>query len=99
MNAGSGVVNVRGANVLDEVPNFEGVFTEPSVTLRLEDELMLVSGDSDDEESLMSHDFGEEVMGSNSYAVGMWTRWLTTYPTRILGKEDSHSIFRLADRL
>ena len=70
----------------------------------------LYSGPDDDKPILASHDFEEEIEGTIEYSVGVWARWLTTYPKRILKKDGLYSsrkyliiiiiiiVFRLANR-
>jgi hypothetical protein len=31
-------------------------------------------------------EMGEEIEGAIEYSVGVWTRWLTTYPKRLIEK-------------
>lgn len=44
----------------------------------------------------LEHVFGEEIEGSSSYAVGIWTRWVMTQTPRLVQKGPVHSIYRLA---
>jgi hypothetical protein len=40
---------------------------------------------------VIEHELGEEIEGAIEYAVGVWTRWLTTYPKRLTSKDDAHT--------
>jgi hypothetical protein len=47
---------------------------------------MLIEPDTSEEATsfALEHEFGEEVEGSSSYAVGIWTRWVMTQPPRLV---------------
>lgn len=41
---------------------------------------------SSEEDLVLEHEFEEEIENATEYGVGMWTRWLTTYPTNLAKK-------------
>jgi hypothetical protein len=56
-----------------------------------------VESEDPEETAALSEVFEEEVEGAMEYAVSMWSRWLTTFPTRLETKDTWHTIFRLSN--
>lgn len=106
LNLGSSsYLDVNHKDVIQNMPHLADFIREPSVLLQLEDENLLIESPSEDNDTedkkgaVFEHTFEEEVESSREYSVSVWTRWLTTYPTRLLFKENYHSIFRLSENI
>lgn len=101
-------INVMRRDIAEKLPYFLGNRKTVKAEWNDDDKMIITPSTEERIESTQppgvkyyarEHEFtNEEVEGATEYSVSMWTRWLMTYPQRILIKDDLHSIFRLADR-
>ena len=47
-------------------------------------------------EAVVSQIFTNEVESVDEYSIGVWTRWLISFPTTLTERQDRHNIFRLS---
>jgi len=105
LNLGSeAYIDVNHEDVVLLMPHLKPYIREVAVLLQLEpDNILIVSpseaNDSEDKKApVFEHTFEEEIESSTEYSVSVWARWLTTYPSRLLFKENYHSIYRLSEK-
>jgi len=49
----------------------------------------------DDNSTPIANEFNKEADSVMEYAVGVWARWMTDIPSKLMQKSPIHSVFRL----
>lgn len=92
---GSAYVNVEAQNAPELLPQISVHLYDHTSEWKVEGESLYASP-TPDNSLLLEHEFGEEIEGTVEYSVGVWARWLTTYPKRLLKKDSKYAIYRLS---
>ncbi|CAD8058815.1 unnamed protein product [Paramecium sonneborni] len=88
---GSFVDSTKG-NYEEKLPNLHGVETKPLIWDGIDNKIIEVPII---DKPALDIVFNKDVNGFTEYGYGLWTRWLTTIPLRIVEKAPFHQLIRL----
>ena len=84
-------------NFLESLPLVDAVNPKVSFKKGHEGKDKFAISPTEGKEATYDYVFEKECAGATDYGYGLWTRWLTTIPKRVLAKQPFHMMIRMSN--